>query len=61
MRAYGAANMAKDFIENRAQSALLFVFLLIILLLEFGGMGMAWAEQRSDELTSDWLDVLVGI
>jgi voltage-gated potassium channel len=49
LRAYGPANMAHDFIDNRAQSALLFVFLLLIVLLEFGGMSMVWAEQRSDE------------
>jgi voltage-gated potassium channel len=49
LRAYGPTNMLREFIENRAQSALLVVFLLIILLLEFGGMSMVWAEQRSDE------------
>jgi voltage-gated potassium channel len=45
MREYGPSNMLADFVDNRAQSALLFVFLLIVLLLEFGGMGMVWAEQ----------------
>jgi voltage-gated potassium channel len=41
--------MLHDFIDNRAQSALLSVMLMIILLLEFGGMGMAWAEQQDPD------------
>ncbi len=48
LRAYGPANMLSEFIENRAQSALLVVFLLIILLLEFGGMSMVWAERDAE-------------
>jgi voltage-gated potassium channel len=45
LRARGPDQMLHDFIDNRAQSAMLSVMLLIILLLEFGGMGMAWAEK----------------
>ena len=37
MRKYGARNMLHEFIANRAQSALLVLFFLIILVLEFGG------------------------
>jgi len=47
LRRSGRERMLRDFLENRAQSAMLAVMLLIILLLEFGGMGMAWAEQRA--------------
>jgi voltage-gated potassium channel Kch len=49
LRRRGPDQMVRDFVDNRAQSALLSVMLLIVLLLEFGGMGMAWAEQRSDQ------------
>jgi voltage-gated potassium channel len=48
LRQRGPEQMLHDFIDNRAQSALLSVMLLIVLLLEFGGMGMAWAEQRNE-------------
>jgi voltage-gated potassium channel Kch len=37
MRKYGAKNMIREFIDNRAQSALLVLFFLIVLVLEFGG------------------------
>jgi len=46
LRQQGPDKLVHDFIDNRAQSALLSVLLMIVLLLEFGGMGMAWAEQR---------------
>jgi voltage-gated potassium channel Kch len=49
LRRRGPDQVVRDFVDNRAQSALLSVMLLIVLLLEFGGMGMAWAEQRSNE------------
>jgi voltage-gated potassium channel len=49
LRKRGPDQMIRDFLDDRAQSALLSVMLMIVLLLEFGGMGMAWAEQRSDE------------
>ena len=49
MRERGSDRMVHDFVDNRATTALLSVMLLIVLLLEFGGMGMAWAEQRSDD------------
>jgi voltage-gated potassium channel Kch len=42
---YGVRNMAREFWEQRAQSALLAVLLFIILLLEFGSMAMVWAEE----------------
>lgn len=37
MRHYGAGPMIREFIENRANSALLTLLLMIILVLEFGG------------------------
>lgn len=49
MRRYGARRMISEFFGNRAGSALLTVFLLIILLLEFGGMAMLKVEARSPE------------
>ena len=45
---YGVTNMLRDFWEQRAQSALLAVFLFIVLLLEFGSMAMVWAEEDAN-------------
>jgi voltage-gated potassium channel len=47
MRKYGAANMLRDFLADRAGSALLSLFFLIILVLEFGGMAMYAVEIRA--------------
>jgi len=47
MREFGAANMVRVFIANRAQSALLTLLFLIVLVLEFGGMAMLSVESRS--------------
>jgi voltage-gated potassium channel len=46
---YGVRNMARDFWEQRAQSALLVVFLFLIILLEFGSMAMVWAEEDAPD------------
>ncbi len=47
MRRYGARNMLREFIEGRAQSALLSLLLLIMLVIEFGGMAMVSVESRA--------------
>lgn len=47
MRKYGVKNMVREFIENRAESALLTLFFFIILVLEFGGYFVYAAESRS--------------
>lgn len=49
MRHFGARRMLSELLGNRAGSALLTVLLLIILLLEFGGMLILRAESRSAE------------
>lgn len=49
MREYGAANMLREFLANRAGSALLTLLFLIILVLEFGGMGMYAVESRASD------------
>lgn len=47
LREFGAAKMLREFVTNRAGSALLTLFFLIILVLEFGGMGMYMIESRA--------------
>ena len=42
---YGVRKIARDFWKERAQSALLVVFLFLIVLLEFGSMAMVWVEE----------------
>lgn len=49
LREFGAANMLREFVTNRAGSALLTLFFLIILVLEFGGMGMYMVESRAPD------------
>src|SRR5262249_35099109 len=44
IRRYGARNLRRDLLRDRASNALLIVLFLIILVLEFGAMGEAWAE-----------------
>jgi voltage-gated potassium channel len=44
VRRYGARGLLRDFIANRAGSALLTLLLLIILVLEFGGWGIYRVE-----------------
>jgi voltage-gated potassium channel len=44
-RKYGGQRLLKEFVANRAGSALLSLFFMIILVLEFGAMGEIWAEQ----------------
>jgi voltage-gated potassium channel len=46
LKKYGLRNMLREINNNRARSALLMVFLLIIILLEFGSMGMVIAERN---------------
>ena len=45
----GARHMLREFLGNRAQSALLTLLFLIILVLEFGGMAMVAVESSSAE------------
>ena len=45
----GARHMLRQFLGNRAQSALLTLLFLIILVLEFGGMAMVAVESSSTE------------
>jgi voltage-gated potassium channel len=47
-KAYGVKNMIRNFWAQRAQSALIAVGLFIMLLLEFGGMAIVWAEEGKD-------------
>jgi voltage-gated potassium channel len=49
MGIYGARNMLRRFLEDRAHSALLVLLFCIILTLEFGGMGIAAFEERAPE------------
>jgi voltage-gated potassium channel Kch len=42
---YGGQKMLKELLADRAGSALLTLFFMIILVLEFGAMGEIWAEQ----------------
>jgi voltage-gated potassium channel len=45
----GARHMLREFLGNRAQSALLTLLFFIILVLEFGGMAMVAVESSSSE------------
>ena len=45
----GARHMVREFLGNRAQSALLTLLFLIIVVLEFGGMGMVAVEAGSPD------------
>lgn len=47
LKKFGMGNMLKMFLENRAQSALLTILFLIILVLEFGGISMVAIEANS--------------
>lgn len=49
LRKMGLKKVISELIESRAQSALLVVFFLIILLLEFGSMAMVWIERSSPD------------
>ena len=49
MRIFGLRNMVREFLTNRAQSALLTLLFFIILVLEFGGMAMIAVERTSPE------------
>ena len=49
MRIYGARRLFKEFLESRGGSALLSIFLMIILLLEFGGIAILFVEGKSPD------------
>lgn len=46
---YGPVNMVRDLVENRADSALLTLLFLIILILEFGGLAIIYFERASPQ------------
>ena len=46
MKEYGGARMIKEFFSNRGGSALLTLFFIMILILEFGGLGIFWVESQ---------------
>jgi len=47
MRTYGLRNMLKEIRDNRAGSALYLTIFTVILVLEFGGMGIVFAEKNT--------------
>jgi voltage-gated potassium channel len=47
IRQYGAQNLVREFVGHRGGSALLTLFFFIILVMEFGAMGMLTVEKRS--------------
>lgn len=49
MRQFGAVGIVKEYVSNRANSALLTLLLLVILLLEFGSMVVLSAEQYAPD------------
>lgn len=49
MKQYGGARMIKEFFSNRGGSALLTLFFIMILILEFGGLTMLWVESTSPD------------
>jgi voltage-gated potassium channel Kch len=49
IRKYGARNVMQTFIGNRGGSALMSLLFLMILVLEFGGMGILAAERLSPD------------
>jgi voltage-gated potassium channel len=49
IRRSGGRKVVHDFLQNRAASALYLVLLLIILLLEFGSVGVLYAEQANPD------------
>ena len=46
MKEYGGARMIKEFFANRGSSALLTLFFIMILILEFGGLAILWVESQ---------------
>ena len=44
---YGAKNIVKSFIKNRADNALIVVLFMVLLVLEFGSMLVAFFEQQA--------------
>ena len=45
MKVYGGARMIKEFFANRGSSALMTLFFIMILILEFGGLAILWVEE----------------
>ena len=46
MKEFGGARMIKEFFSNRGGSALLTLFFIMILILEFGGLVILWEESQ---------------
>lgn len=46
MKEFGGARMIKEFFSNRGESALLTLFFIMILILEFGGLVILWEESQ---------------
>jgi len=46
MKEFGAKRMIKEFVSNRGGSALLVLFFMMLLILEFGGLTMLWVESQ---------------
>jgi len=49
MKVYGGARMIKEFFANRGGSALMTLFFIMILILEFGGLAILWVESGVPE------------
>ena len=49
MKVYGGARMIKEFFANRGSSALMTLFFIMILILEFGGLAILWVESGVPE------------
>jgi voltage-gated potassium channel Kch len=48
LREFGPVGIVKEYVSNRANSALLTLLLIVILLLEFGSMAVLYIEQYAD-------------
>ena len=51
LRMYGWRNMVGEIRDNRAGSALYLTIFMVIIVLEFGGMGIVFAEANGQSLT----------
>jgi len=49
LRTYGWRNMVREIRENRASSALYLTIFMVIIVLEFGGMGIVFAEAYNTD------------
>jgi voltage-gated potassium channel len=48
-KVYGGSRMIREFFANRGGSALMTLFFIMILILEFGGLVMLWVEEKVPE------------